>query len=106
MIITILVTIFPHFLIVSLRSESPKVKQCLISSITNFVHELLHELPNDLRLRILGNWEILEKYQMWVETQTSTQSSFQKLNVDNSCHKTRKITYYIFEILSNFTVFL
>ena len=34
---------------------------------------------------------------MWVETQTS-QSSFQKLNVENR--------YYIFEVLSNFTVFL
>ena len=43
---------------------------------------------------------------MWVETQPSAQSSFQKLNVDNSCQKTRKIRYYIFEVLSNFTVFL
>ena len=34
-----------------LRSESPQVKRYLISSITN----LVHELPNDLRLRILGN---------------------------------------------------
>ena len=43
---------------------------------------------------------------MWVNTQRSAQSSFQKLNVDNSCQKTRKIRYYIFEVLSNFTVFL
>ena len=43
---------------------------------------------------------------MWVETQPSAQSSFQKLNVDNSCQKTCKIIYYIFEVLSNFTVFL
>ena len=43
---------------------------------------------------------------MWVETQPSSQSSFQKLNVGNSCQKTRKIRYYIFEALSNFTVFL
>ena len=35
-----------------------------------------------------------------------TQSSFQKLNADNSCQKTYKIKYYIFEVLSNFTVFL
>ena len=34
-----------------LRSESPQVKRYLISSITN----LVHELPNDLRLRIIGN---------------------------------------------------
>ena len=41
-----------------------------------------------------------------VETQPSAQSSFQKLNVDNSCQKTRKIRYYTFEVLSNFTVFI
>ena len=43
---------------------------------------------------------------MWVETQPSAQSSFRKLNVDNSFQKTRKIRYHIFEVLSNFTVFL
>ena len=48
---------------------------------------------------------MLEKCQMWVETQPSAQSSFQKLNVDNSCQKTCKI-WYILEVLSNFTVFL
>ena len=87
-------------------SESPQVKQYLISSITNLVHELPHKLPNDLRLRILGNQEILEKCQMWVQTQPNSQSSFQKLNVDNSCQKTRKIRYYIFEVLPNFIVSL
>ena len=44
-----------YFLIISLRSESPQVKRYLICSITNLVHELSHELPNDFRLRILGN---------------------------------------------------
>ena len=43
---------------------------------------------------------------MWVKMEPSAQSSFQKLNVDNSCQKTRKIRYYIFEVLSNFTIFL
>ena len=43
---------------------------------------------------------------MWVETQPSAQSSFQKLKVDSSCQKTHKIRYYIFEALSSFTVFL
>ena len=36
------------------RFDSSQVKQDLISSIINFVYELPHELPNDLRLRILG----------------------------------------------------
>ena len=46
---------FWHFLIVSLRFESPQGKRYLISSITNLVDEFPHELPNDLRLMILGN---------------------------------------------------
>ena len=37
-------------------------------SVANLVYELPHELPNDLRLRILGNKEILGKSQIWVET--------------------------------------
>ena len=43
---------------------------------------------------------------MWLEMQPSAQSSFQKFNVDNSCQETRKIRYYGFEVLPNFTVFL
>ena len=74
--------------------------------MTKLVHEFPHQLPNDLRIRILGNLEILENCQMWMETKPSTQSSLQKLNVYNSCQKTRTIRYYIFEALSNFTVFL
>ena len=35
--------------------NSRQVKRNLISSIANLVRELPHELPNDLRLRILGN---------------------------------------------------
>ena len=39
-----------------------------MSSIANLVYEFPHEWPNDLRLAILGNKEILRKYQIWVET--------------------------------------
>ena len=46
----ILVITFPHFLVILLRSESPQVKRYLISSLTNLVHELPHELrTQDLR---------------------------------------------------------
>ena len=38
------------------------------SNITNLVHKLIHEMPIDVRLRILGNSEISEKFQTWVET--------------------------------------
>ena len=103
---TILVIIFWHFLRIQLTSESPRVKRYLISSIRNLLHELPSELPNDSRFRILGNQEILEKCQMWVQTQANAQSPFQKLNVDTSCQKTRKIRYYTFEVLPNFIVSL
>ena len=46
----------------------------------NFVRKLPHELPNDLRLKILWNLEILGKSQDWMETESSAQSPFQKLN--------------------------
>ena len=41
-----------------------------------------------------------------METQPTAQSYFLKLNVDNSRQETRKIRYYIFEFLPNFTVYL
>ena len=41
----------------------------LISSIANLIYELPHELLNDLRLRrILGNEEMLERSQIWMDT--------------------------------------
>ena len=43
---------------------------------------------------------------MSVSTQPNAQFSFQKSNVDNSCRKTCKIRYYIFEVLANFIVSL
>ena len=99
----ILVIIYWHFLIISLRYESPQVKRYLISTIKYLVHELPPELSNDLKFL---EKNVLEKCQIWVETQPNSQSSFQKLNVHNSCQKTHKIRHYIFEVLSNFAVFL
>ena len=42
------------------RFDSPQVKQDLISSITNFVHQLHHEFSNDLRLKTRKYEEILK----------------------------------------------
>ena len=50
-----------------------------MSSIVNLVYELLHELPKDLRFRFLGSQELSEKSQIWMETEPSTQSPFNKL---------------------------
>ena len=45
------------------------LKRNAVSGIANLVYELPHELPNDLRLLgILGNKEILRKYQIWGDT--------------------------------------
>ena len=50
------------------KIDSPQVKRNLIISIANLVHQLPQELPNDLRFRILGNKEILEKSQIWMDS--------------------------------------
>ena len=78
----------------------------MISSTENLVHELPHELPNDFRLRILGNKEILGKSQISVEAEPSAQYPFQKLNFGSSSQKTRKSKYQTLLVLSSFTEFL
>ena len=40
----------------------------MVSSTANLVYELPRELSNELRIRILGNKEILGKSQVSVET--------------------------------------
>ena len=67
---------FWNFTIFQYRSDSPQVKGNLILSIANLLYELSHELPNNLRLRILRNQEILEKDQIWMGTQPSAQSPY------------------------------
>ena len=93
---TILVMIFWHFLIISLRSESPQVQRYLISSIKNLVHELPNKFPNDLRPRILGNQEISEKCQIYEETQRlvpSLPSRNQTLTIVVKKHTKLDITF-------------
>ena len=78
----------------------------MISGIANLVNELPHKLLNDLRLGILGNKEILGKSQIWMETQPSVQSPFQKLNFGSNSQKTCQSRYQTFLDLSSFTGFL
>ena len=70
------------------------------------VYELPHDLPNNLRLTILGNKEILGKSQVWVETFPSAQSPFQKLNFGTTPKSIRKSRYQTFLAKSSFTGFL
>ena len=39
----------------NILANSPKVKRSVIISNKHGIYELLHELPNDLKLKILGN---------------------------------------------------
>ena len=64
----ILVIIFWTFTILQQRSDQRQVKRNVISTMANVVYELPHQLPNDLRLRILRNNKILGKSKIWVET--------------------------------------
>ena len=73
----------------------------MISGTANLLYELPYELPNDLRLRILGNKEILGKSQIWVET-----FSPPEINFGSSSQKTRKSRQQNFLVLSSFTGFL
>ena len=75
----------------------------MISCTANLVYKLLHELANNLRLRILGNKKISGKSQICVETLSSAQSPFQKLNFDNSSQETCKGRY---QNMFSFTGFL
>ena len=58
---TIIETILWEFLMFYQIFLSWQVKWCAIISNKQSVYELPHELPNDLRLRILGNNEKLGK---------------------------------------------
>ena len=77
----------------------------MISTIANLVYQFLHEFSNDVRLRILGNQEILGKVQISVDTQPSAQSNFQKVNFGSSSQKTGKSRYQTFLVLYSFAGF-
>ena len=61
---------------------SPQVKRIVIISNKHGIYELPHELPDDLRLRILGNYEILRRSQ-----RPSAQSSSQNENFLSTSQK-------------------
>ena len=91
--------------LVQILVATSKTKLHIQCKISREVYELLQELPNNFRLRILGNQEIFEKSQISVETQPSVQSPFQKLNFGNSSQKTRSSRYQTLLYLSIFTTF-
>ena len=46
---------------------SPQVKRCAVITCKHGIYELPQELLNDLRFRILGNWEISGKCLNFIE---------------------------------------
>ena len=95
--VAILVAIFWNFMMFQCMSISPQVRRTLISSIINLVYELPHQLLNDLRLESLGNQELIENFQIWVETYRSAQSPFQKVTFGNINQKVRKSSIKVFQ---------
>ena len=80
--------------------HSPQVNQYLISIVNILIYNFLHKLWKNLRFSILGNYEILEKYQNIMEIRLSSQSSFQKQNFRNNGKKLRKGIYQSFLLSS------
>ena len=68
-----------QFSVLMWKFNLSQVKQYLISSIVNSVYKLLHELPNNLRLRLLGNLGMKRKFPNWVKTHPSVQPPLRKL---------------------------
>ena len=68
--------------IVLIRFATSEAK--LVSSVTNFVYKLPHELPKDVRLRFIGNKEILKKSQNSMKILPGAQFLFKKLNFGDS----------------------
>ena len=56
----------------------------MIISNKHGIYKLPHRLPNDLRLRLLGNWEISGKSQNFIELLPSDQSSSKNENFVNT----------------------
>ena len=45
----------------------PQVKRCRINTYNRAIYQLPHKLPNDLTLRILGNYQTLAKCLNFIE---------------------------------------
>ena len=54
------------------------------------MYELPHELPNDLKLRILKNYEILRKSLKYLELMVSIQPATLKADLDSCARNSEK----------------
>ena len=69
---------------------SPEVKRCTIITYKHSIYELPHELTNNLRLRNLGNEEILRKCLNFTQWKASAQFPRKIENFANTSKKLPK----------------
>ena len=70
---------------------SPQKKRCVIITYKHLIYELPHELPNDLRNRILGQQKISGKFPNFIDWQPGGDSSDRKeifVNTSKTLSKT------------------
>ena len=77
---------------------SLQVKRSVIISNKHGINKLL----NELRLRISGNLEILEKSQIFIDLYSSAQSLFQKEHFANTSKKLLKNRHWTFPVVNYF----
>ena len=71
---------------------SPQVKRSVIISNKIGLDKLPHKMKNDLRLSIIGNQKLSGKYQISIDLEPNSQSSFQNdffLNTSKKLLKNR-----------------
>ena len=100
---TIMVMIFCNTLLFGQIFLSLQVKWSEIINNKHGIYKLPHELPNDLRLRILGISETSRKSQIFLELKLSAQSSSLNDNVVNTSKKLLKNRNWVFPVVRYFT---
>ena len=81
----------------------PQVKRSVMITYKHGVYDLSHELPNDLRLRILGNKKISGNCLNSIEWQHSSQSPCQNQRFVNTRRKLLKNRNWTFLVVHYFT---
>ena len=79
---------------------TPQVKGCAIITYKQGIYELPHELPNELRLRILGNIRKLSKLHRMI---AHAQSPCQNESFVNTTRTLLKNRNYTFSVVCSFT---
>ena len=82
--------IFWDFLMFRQTFFSPQVKRWAIVTYKHGLYELPHELPNNLRLRILENQKKSGKCPNFIEENTSAQTPYQNENFVNNSRELLK----------------